>query len=42
INSVIIGTIIQTAKTIKDDLTLDFYIEERIRKKEPPSFWVQA
>ncbi|CAG8826641.1 41117_t:CDS:2, partial [Gigaspora margarita] len=42
INSIIVGTTTQTAKSIGDDLVLDFYMEERIGKKEPPSFWVQA
>ncbi|CAG8846538.1 12075_t:CDS:1, partial [Gigaspora margarita] len=38
INSVIIGTTTQTAKLVKDDLALDFYMEERIREKEPQVF----
>ncbi|CAG8815049.1 20168_t:CDS:1, partial [Gigaspora margarita] len=42
INSVIVGMTTQTAKNIRNDLALDFYVEERIGEKEPPSFWVQA
>ncbi|KAF0441276.1 hypothetical protein F8M41_003857 [Gigaspora margarita] len=42
INSIIIGMATQTAKNVKNDLALDFYVEERIEEKEPPSFWVQA
>ncbi|KAF0364790.1 hypothetical protein F8M41_013865 [Gigaspora margarita] len=42
INSIIVGTTTQTTKTVGDDLALDFYVEERIEEKEPPSFWVQA
>ncbi|CAG8826417.1 2067_t:CDS:1, partial [Gigaspora margarita] len=42
INFIIIGTTTQTDKNVRDDLALDFYMKERIREKELPSFWVQA
>ncbi|CAG8820165.1 40844_t:CDS:2, partial [Gigaspora margarita] len=41
INSIIVGTTTQTTKTVRDDLALDFYVEERIREKEPQVFGYQ-
>ncbi|KAF0332977.1 hypothetical protein F8M41_024868 [Gigaspora margarita] len=38
INSIIVGTTTQTAKPVRDDLVLVFYVEERIEEKEPQVF----
>ncbi|CAG8856160.1 37871_t:CDS:1, partial [Gigaspora margarita] len=42
INSVIIGITNQTVKNIENDLILEFYIEEKVRDRELPSFWIEA
>ncbi|CAG8852775.1 23220_t:CDS:2, partial [Gigaspora margarita] len=42
INSVVIGITNQTVKNIENDLILEFYIEEKVRDREPPSFWIEA
>ncbi|KAF0468036.1 hypothetical protein F8M41_025888 [Gigaspora margarita] len=42
INSVVIGITSQTVKNVENNLTLEFYVEERVEDREPPSFWVEA
>ncbi|CAG8800140.1 1134_t:CDS:1, partial [Gigaspora rosea] len=32
----------QTAKTVNENIVLDFYVEERIGEKEPTDFWVEV
>ncbi|CAG8744655.1 5961_t:CDS:2, partial [Dentiscutata heterogama] len=31
-----------TVKNIENDLILEFYVEEKVGDREPPSFWVEA
>ncbi|KAF0488279.1 hypothetical protein F8M41_022366 [Gigaspora margarita] len=42
INTFIIGITNQTIKNNDDNISLKFYVEEKVREKEPSNFWVEA
>ncbi|KAF0490117.1 hypothetical protein F8M41_021976 [Gigaspora margarita] len=39
INTFIIGITNQTIKNNDDNISLEFYVEEKVREKEPSNFW---
>ncbi|KAF0545098.1 hypothetical protein F8M41_002364 [Gigaspora margarita] len=42
INTFIIGFTNQTIKNNDDNISLEFYVEEKVREKESSNFWVEA
>ncbi|CAG8746335.1 7931_t:CDS:1, partial [Dentiscutata erythropus] len=42
ISITVTGHIAQTIETENKSAVLDFYVEERIRKREPADFWVEV
>ncbi|RIB11371.1 hypothetical protein C2G38_2103757, partial [Gigaspora rosea] len=42
INVVVTGFTTQMAKNIEGNMTLEFYIEERIGEREPSDFWLEV
>ncbi|RIB08054.1 hypothetical protein C2G38_2045484 [Gigaspora rosea] len=42
INTFIIGITNQTIKNVENNISLEFYVEEKVGEKEPSNFWVET
>ncbi|KAF0484235.1 hypothetical protein F8M41_023048 [Gigaspora margarita] len=42
INTFIISITNQTIKNVESSVSLEFYVEEKVREKEPSNFWVET
>jgi len=42
INVVVTGFTTQMVKNIEGNMTLEFYVEERIGEREPSDFWLEV